>query len=83
MLSLQIKIPRIKKNGHLLPILPFIPQKKISMVEEKGKYIVFSLRTRVGQLSDETKDKKDVGKFEEVSLKEWIDMMSDLDKIWT
>jgi hypothetical protein len=51
------------------------------MVEEKGKYILFALKTRFGQLSDKTKDQKDVGKFEEVSLQEWIDILRDLDEI--
>jgi hypothetical protein len=62
---MQTKIPRVKKSGHLLPVLPLIPQKKTKMEEEKGKFIAFDLKTRVGQPSDTTKYKKYVRKFEE------------------
>jgi len=58
MLSIQTKIPRVKKAGHLLPVIPLIPQKKTSGEEEKRKYIAFELKTRVGQPSDSTKYKK-------------------------
>jgi hypothetical protein len=51
------KIPRVKKSGHLLPILPLIPQKITKMEEEKGTFIAFDLKTRVGQSSDATKYK--------------------------
>ena len=36
MLSMNNKIPRVKKSGHLLPVLPLIPQKTTKMEEEKG-----------------------------------------------
>jgi hypothetical protein len=65
MLSMHSKIPRVKKSGHLLPVLPLIPQKTTKMEEEKGKFIAFDLKTRVGQPSDATKYKKYVRKFEE------------------
>ena len=83
MLSMQTKIPRVKKAGHLLPVLPLIPHKTTSMEEEKGKYIAFELKTRVGQPSESTKYKKYVRKFEEGSPQEWIDMLKDLEEIWT
>jgi hypothetical protein len=51
--------------------------------EEKGRHIAFELKTRVGQLSDSTKSKKYVTKFEEGSAQEWIDMLKDLEEIWT
>jgi hypothetical protein len=51
------KISRVKKSGHLLPVLPLIPQKTTKMEEEKGKFISFDLKTRVGQPSDATKYK--------------------------
>jgi hypothetical protein len=65
MLSINNKIPRVKKSGHLLPVLPLIPQKTTKMEEEKGRFIAFDLKTRVGQSSDATKYKKYVRKFEE------------------
>lgn len=83
MLSINNKIPRVKKSGHLLPVLPLIPQKTTKMEEEKGRFIAFDLKTRVGQPSDATKYKKYVRKFEEGNPQEWIDMLRDLEEIWT
>ena len=77
------KIPRVKKSGHLFPVLPLIPQKTTKMEEEKGRFIAFDLKTRVGQPSDATKYKKYVRKFEEGNPQEWIDMLRDLEEIWT
>jgi hypothetical protein len=73
MLSMHTKILRVKKLGHLLPVLPLIPQKTTKMEEEKGKIIAFDLKTRVGQPSDATKYKKYVRKFEEGNPQEWIE----------
>jgi hypothetical protein len=39
--------------------------------------------TRVGQPSDVTKYKKYVRKFGEGNPQEWIDMLRDLEEIWT
>jgi hypothetical protein len=58
MLSINNRIPRVKKSGHLLPALPL-------MEEEKGKFIAFDLKTRVEQPSDATKYKKYIRKFKE------------------
>jgi hypothetical protein len=49
MLSMHAKIPRVKKLGHLLPVLPLIPQKTTKMEEEKG-FIAIDLKTRLGSL---------------------------------
>jgi hypothetical protein len=68
-------VPSINKLGHLLPVLPLIPQKTTKMVEEKGKLIAFALKTRVGQPSDATKYKKNIRKFIEGNPQEWIDML--------
>ena len=67
----------------MLPVLPLIPHKTTSVEEEKGKYIAFELNTRVGKPSESTKYKKYVRKFEEGSPQEWIDMLRDLEEIWT
>ena len=83
MLGMQSTIPRVKKAGYLLPVLPLIPTKLPSMEEEKGRYLAFDLKTRVGQPSDATKYKKYVCKFEEGSPQEWINMLKDLEEIWT
>jgi hypothetical protein len=53
------------------------------MEEEKGRFIAFDLKTRVGRPSDVTKYKKYVRKLEEGNPQEWIDMLRDLEEIWT
>jgi hypothetical protein len=83
MLSMNNKIPRVKKSGHLLPVLPLIPQKTTKMEEEKGRFIAFDFKTRVGQPSDATKYKKYLRKFKEGKPQEWIDMLRDLEEIWS
>ena len=81
MLSMNAKIPRANKSGHLLPVLPLIPLKTTKMKEEKGNFIAFDLKTRVGQPLDATKFKKYVKKFEEGNPQEWINMLRDLEEI--
>jgi hypothetical protein len=58
MMSIQSKIPQIKKAGNLLLVLPLIPYKISNVEEEKGRYIVFEMKTRIGQPSDSTKYNK-------------------------
>jgi hypothetical protein len=65
MLSINNRIPIVKKSGNLLPVLPLIPQKTTKMEEEKRRFIAFDLKTRVGQPSDAPKYKKYVREFEE------------------
>jgi hypothetical protein len=60
-----------------------IPQKTTKMEEEKGRFIAFDLKTRVGQPSDTTKYKKYIRKFKEGNPQEWIEMLRDLEEIWT
>jgi hypothetical protein len=64
MLGNQSKIPRAKKA---------------TAKEEKGKYVSFELKTRVGQVSDSTHCKKYIRKFKEGSS----DMLKVLEEIWT
>ena len=82
MLSIKSRIPRAKKPGSLQPVLPLIPIKLPSIDEEKGKFISFELKTRVGQPASGTKYKKFVRRFEEGGPQEWIDLLKDLDEIW-
>jgi hypothetical protein len=51
--------------------------------EEKGKFIVFELSTRVGKTSDASRYKKYIRTFEESSHQECIDMLKDLKDLWT
>ena len=75
--------PVQKKNSFLTPVLPLVPVKLSSPTEDKGKWITFELKTRVGQPADSTKYKKQVRKFEEGTPHEWIELVRDLDEIWT
>jgi hypothetical protein len=61
-----------QKVGSLLPV-----------EEEKGTFIGFDLKTRDGQPSDATKYKKYFRNFKEGNPQDWIDMMRDLEEIWT
>ena len=83
MLSIKSRIPRAKRPGSLQPVLPLVPIKLPSIAEEKGKFISFELKTRVGQPDNGTKYKKFVRKFEEGGPQEWIELLKDLDEIWT
>jgi hypothetical protein len=83
MLSIQSRIPKAKRAGSLHPVLPLVPIKLPTIEEEKGKYISFELKTRVGQADSGTKYKKFVRKFEEGGPQEWIDLLKDLHEIWT
>jgi hypothetical protein len=49
MLSIQSRIPKAKRHGILQPVLPLVPIKLPSSIEEKGKYITFDPKAKVGQ----------------------------------
>jgi hypothetical protein len=80
---MHTKIPRIKKSCHLLPLLLLIRQKTTKIEQEKGRFIAYDWKTSVGQLSDATKYMKYVRRFKEGNSQEWIDMLRDLEEIWT
>jgi hypothetical protein len=74
-------IPR--KSGGLTPVLPLVRETAASAEEERGKYISFLLKLRVGQPDTGTKYKKYVCIFEEGSPQMWIDLVKDAKEIWT
>ena len=75
-------VPKVKSSGALSTVLPLVPI-KLPAVNDKGMLVVFKLKTRVGQPANSTKYKKYVRKFEEGTTQEWIDLLKDLDEIWT
>ena len=83
MLSVTSKIPKKARCGTLQPVLPLIPEKLPSKDEEKGSFIAFELKSRVGQPDNGTKYKKFVRKFEEGTPQQWIDLLRDMEEIWT
>lgn len=84
MLSIKSRIPRAKKPGSVQPVIPLISIKLPSIEEEKGKFISFELKRQewVNWIPI-TKYKKFVRKFEGGGPQEWIDLLEDLDEIWT
>ena len=83
MLRSKSVIPKVKAGGALSPVLPLVPIKLAAVDDDKGMFVVFELKTRVGQPADSTKYKKYVRKFDEGTPQEWIDLLKDLDEIWT
>jgi hypothetical protein len=68
--SMHTKIPRVKKTGHLLHILPFIHQ-KTRRTEEERKYIALVPRSQEQLLKDEIQHLVDFGVLRKVSRFEW------------
>jgi hypothetical protein len=84
MLSFNSRIPKFqKRTGSLQPVLPLVPLKLPSAEDEKGMFLSFELIARVGQPATSTKYKKQVWKFEEGTPQQWIDLLRDLQEIWT
>jgi hypothetical protein len=83
MLSFNSRIPKFQKKASLQPVLPLVPLKLPSAEDEKGMLLSFELMARVGQPSTSTKYKKQERKFEEGTPQQWIDLLRDLQEIWT
>ena len=82
MLAFKAKIPK-KCGGSLQPILPLIPTTVPISEEDKGSYLSFELKTRIGQPDTQSRYKKYVHKFEEGEPQQWIDLKRDITEIWT
>ena len=82
MLSFKAKIPK-KRGGSLQPILPLIPSTVPISEDDKGSYLSFELKTRIGQPDAQSKYKKYVRKFDDGEPQQWIDLKNDITEIWT
>ena len=82
MLSLKSSISK-KRGSSLQPILPLIPTTLPFAEDDKGSYLSFELKTRVGQPDTQSRYKKYVRKFEEGEPQQWIDLKRDIMEIWT
>ena len=71
------------KPSPLQPILPLIPEATPTKEEEKGKFLSFELKSRAGQPAGSTTYKKYVHVFEEGTPQQWIDVIKDINEIWT
>ena len=82
MLLFKSTIPK-KRGGSLQPILPLVPASLPIVEDDKGSYLSFELKTRVGQPDAQSRYKKYVRKFEEGKPQQWIDLKRDIAEIWT
>jgi hypothetical protein len=71
------------KPSMLQLVLPLLPEVLPTKDQDKSKFINFELKSRAGQHAGSTTYKKFVRVFEEGSPKQWIDLIRDLEEIWT
>jgi hypothetical protein len=81
MMSMQSKIPRNKLPGSFGPVLPLVLVKSATAEEEKGMYLSFEIKTRVGQPAGSTTYQKFVQRFEEGTPQQWTGLLKDLEEI--
>ncbi len=81
---LTARIPKKPKTaaGTLQPVLPLIPETLPTLDEDKAQFISLELKTRAGGPAGQTY-KKYVRKFEEGTPQQWIDLLRDVEEIWT
>jgi hypothetical protein len=71
------------KPSPLQPVLPLLPEVLPTKDQDKAKFISFKLKSRAGQPADSTTYKKFVRVFEEGTPQQWIDLIQDVEEIWT
>jgi hypothetical protein len=71
------------KPSTLQPVLPLLPEVLPTKDQDKSKFINFELKSCAGQPAGSTTYKKFVRVFEEGSPQQWIDLIRDLEEIWT
>jgi hypothetical protein len=64
-------------------VLPLLPEVLPTKDQDKSKFINFELKSRAGQPVSSMTYKKFMGVFEEGSPQQWIDLIWDLEEIWT
>jgi hypothetical protein len=67
----------------LQPVLPLLPEVLPTKDQDKAKFISFELKSRAGQPAGSTTYKKFVRVFEEGTPQQWIDLIRDVEEIWT
>lgn len=75
--------PKNTRSSPLQPILPLVVEKFSPASDLKSKYLTYELKSRVGQPETGTKYKKYVMKFEEGTPQQWIDLVVNVQEIWT
>jgi hypothetical protein len=65
------------------PVLPLLPEVLPTKDQDKAKFISFKLKSRAGQPAGSTTYKKFVRVFEEGTPQQWIDLILNVEEIWT
>jgi hypothetical protein len=71
------------KLSPLQLVLPLLPKVLPTKDQDKSKFINFELKSRAGQPAGSTTYKKLVHVFEEGYPQHWIDLIQDMEEIWT
>jgi hypothetical protein len=71
------------KPSPLQPVLPLVLETLPTKEQDKSKFISFELKSRAGQPAGSTTYKKFVRVFEEGTPQQWINLIHDLEEIWT
>jgi hypothetical protein len=71
------------KPSPLQPVLPLLPEVLPTKNQDKLKFINFELESCAGQLARSMTYKKFVRVFKEGSPQQWINLIQDLEEIWT
>jgi hypothetical protein len=71
------------KPSSLQPVLPLLPEVLPTKDLDKAKFILFKLKSCTGQPAGSTTYKKFVHVFEEGTPQQWIDLIRDVEEIWT
>jgi len=65
MLNYKARIPKKQRAGTLQPVMPLVPDKLSIPGEDKGSFVTYECKNRVGAAEGSTKYKKSMRKFEE------------------
>jgi hypothetical protein len=71
------------KPSPLQPVLPLLPEVLPTKDQDKTKFISFELKSCAGQPAGSTTYKKFVCVFEEGTPQQWIDLIRNVEEIWT
>jgi hypothetical protein len=71
------------KPSPLQPVLPSLPEVLLTKDQDKAKFISFKLKSRAGQPARGTTYKKFVHVFKEGMPQQWINLIRNVEEIWT
>ena len=81
----MFRLNEIRKTAQqrIQPMLSLVPEVPVKISNDKSKFITFELKVCAGQPAGSTNYKKYVQVFEEGSPQQWIELMQDLQEVWT